>query len=478
MGMKIDVPEGMEALGRTFLEMMARVQAEQKLAATGRAVDYAKVEQEIAEKAGAIEREGHKEILQSLDIDRPAIMIGENKYNRVGRYEATYYTLAGPVEVERSVYRESGQRGGEPEGRVIDTVSVRVGAVGKGWLPQTARAMAHAVQKGTSREAESGQAENFRLPYSRASFESVAHEVGALAVASRDNVQDALIEAYEVPAEARSVSVSLDRVNIPMEEPLPRPVGRPKKNAPKRPVARNFRQAYCATVTLHDSKGEALHTIRYGRMPQGDPAELCDRMVADVLEIACKSPDLKIELLCDGAPELWNLLEERFTTEIFGEVHRLVDYHHLTEKLGAAAKVISPPSEVGATLSTWKFDLLNDEKATQKILAELVASGKEDEPRGEARPVHAAITYLETHSVNTDRMNYARARALGLPVGSGNVEATCKSLFEIRLKRCGSRWKEHTGWHIVQLRAYAISDWWASAIELTLQPLRKAVRYA
>jgi hypothetical protein len=97
---------------------------------------------------------------------------------------------------------------------------------------------------------------------------------------------------------------------------------------------------------------------------------------------------------------------------------------------------------------------------------------------GADHPVHPAITYLQSHSADADRVNYARARRLGLALGSGNVEATCKSLFEIRMKRCAARWKEETGQHIVQLRALAISDRWEPAIELTLRPLRKTVRAA
>ena len=199
-----------------------------------------------------------------------------------------------------------------------------------------------------------------RLPYSRASFERVAHLVGALAVADHQDIEDALIDAVEVPAEACSVSVSLDRVSVPMEEPRPRPVGRPKKGAAKRPVERNFRMAYCGTVTLHDETGAGRYTIRYGCMPEGDIIGLRDRMVADVATLRSKRPDLKIELLCDGAPEMWNLLEEGFTPKFGDDLYRLVDLYHLTEKLGAAAHVLEDSAAAaGERLGGWKQALLH-----------------------------------------------------------------------------------------------------------------------
>jgi hypothetical protein len=295
-------------------------------------------------------------------------------------------------------------------------------------------------------------------------------------VADHQDIEDVLIDAYEIPQEARSVSVSLDRVSVAMEEPRDRPVGRPRKGAAKNPIARNFRMAYCATVTVHDEQGQAQHTIRYGAMPGGDILGLRDRLVADVATLVSKRQDLKLQLLCDGAPEMWNLLEEGFTEARFGgEIHRLVDLYHLTEKLGAAARIIEADSV--ALLKRWKLMLLNQSRAAKNILGELIDSGRDEGP-GEGHPIHAAITYLQSHSKNADRMNYARARRLGLPLGSGNVEATCKSLFEMRLKRCGARWKNETGQHIVQLRALALSDRWGPAVELTLRPLRKAVRVA
>ena len=254
--MMIEVPEEFTEVGKAMAEHLAILQRTVSRFGGGKAVDYAEVEQAMAESAGRTELAAHRIILAGLDIDVPAVTIGGVRYTRVGRCEAPYHTMVGSVSVERSLYRQSGERGGQPGGKVVDAVSLRAGVVADGWLPRTARAMAHTVQQGTSREAEASAKEFGRLPYSRASFERVAHVAGALAGAAHQDIEDALIDAYEVPAEARSISVSLgarvestfDRVSVPMEEPRPRPVGRPRKGAPRRPVERNFRMAYCGNV--------------------------------------------------------------------------------------------------------------------------------------------------------------------------------------------------------------------------------------
>jgi hypothetical protein len=368
MQMLIEIPDELKGVSEAVKEMLTQVAAAWRSTQGGRAVDYAEIEQRLAKGAAAIERASHQAVLQGLDVDQPCGVIDGQVYSRVGRYEADYYTMAGPVRVTRTLYRELGKR----NAKTVNAVSLRCGAVGEGWLPGTAQAMAHQLQQGSSREAEVRARLLGRLPSSRSSFESVGQEVGRQYTAVRTDLEGMLIEEYTVPAEATSVSVALDRVRVPMEEAVAAEERAAQPGARKRKVWRQFRMAYCATLTLHDRKGEAVHTIRYGRMPQGEVEELCRTLAIDVNTVLRKRPDLRVILLADGAPELWNLLGGSLNAETLGvPVHQVVDLWHLLEKLGKAARLVYGEAQGSAVLQGWRLQLLNRSGSIDVILQEL-----------------------------------------------------------------------------------------------------------
>jgi hypothetical protein len=439
--------------------------------AGGGAVDYAATEKLIAEQTAAIERTAHTEVLRSLDVDAPQIRVRGEQFAKIGRARGTYHTLAGDSVVERAIYRQVGVRNGP----VLDPIAIRTGAYGRGWLPLTAQCIANDVQRGPSREAEDAAKQASRLPYSRASFERVAHLVGEHWLREHADIEDQLSQEFDVPAEAVAVSVALDRVSVPMEEARKRPAGRPRKGAPQRPVDRNFRMAYCATITMHDAAGESLHTLRYGCMPESDHQLWCAQIANEAYRLVEQRPGIRIKLLSDGAPEMCSLLQTHFPAEVFGRVEQGIDFWHVIEKLAPAAEMLFGKDRCSDEQQRWRKRLRCANAAADEILTELRDSGMRNRYRDSKRPVHEAITYFENH---LDRMRFARSLRLGLPIGSGNVEATCKTLVAIRMKRAGSRWKTNTGEHILRLRALALSERWQPAMLKLHATRRTAVRVA
>jgi hypothetical protein len=482
--------------------------------AGGGSVDYAVFEEQVSHATAELECAVHQAALRGLDVDAPFVKVWGKTYRRVHRTARTYGTMAGPVAVERTLYRELGKR----RAPVLDPIALRAGVVDGSWLPRTARAMSHLLAQGTSREASETCRELMRLPFSRSSFERVGHAVGAEYLKRREQVEPRLIEAFVVPEATRSISVSIDRTSVPMEEPLeahPPPTAEEKARLreaqalPKRgvldartkallreqskqasestkKVERNYRMAYCATVTLHDAQGEALHTIRYGRMPptpgsleaitHRDVQRLMERLRDDVLALrAQRHEELPVILLADGAPELWNLFARHLSCETLGvKPIELVDAWHALEYVAAAARLLESRGKAWpGSFRRWRTWLLTQPGGVERVLEALRRAGLRDaQDESGGRPVGDAIRYLEERSA---RMNYAAAREAGLPIGSGAVEATCKSLVTLRMKRPGSRWKPTTGNEILQLRALQLSDRWDAAIPRVLEPLRRPV---
>lgn len=467
----VEIPADLKHLVDPIKKLIAAIKkSSADLRLDGSSADYAAIERAFGVHAGAIEAAANLCTLEAVAIAADNIDVRGERYTCVGHGLGTYYSMTGPIQLRRGLFRRVGER----NGKTVDVVSLRTGAVAGGWLPHTAQSMAHLLQLGTSREAKQAAAQLGHLPYSRASFERVPHCLGDLWLAHHADIEDALIRDYVVPEKAASISVAIDRASVPMEELVPRPPGRPRKNAPKRSVQRSYRMAYCAVVTIHDKDGKALYTIRRGAMPNCDPEDLCNMLANDVIRLREKRPGLLLMLLADGAPEMWNLLEASFPVDVFGKRDRCIDFWHVIEKLAAAAKVLcSDDAAKVARLWQWRHLLRARKDAAKLILAELRETGREDESVDGERPVHDAITYLHN---NLERMNYAGAIKKGLPIGSGNVEATCKTLVGLRMKRCGSRWHNDTGNHVLHLRALALSDRWADAMAKLFATQRTSVR--
>ena len=159
------------------------------------------------------------------------------------------------------------------------------------------------------------------------------------------------------------------------------------------------------------------------------------------------------------------------------EPKQLVDAWHVLEYVATAARLLEARGKCApGTFRRWKAMLLEgaEGKGARDELQALEGTGTRKVRDAEGRqPVNDAIRYLDNRSA---RMGYAAARDRGLPIGSGAVEATCKSLVAIRMKRAGSRWKTETGNEVLALRALQLSDRWQEAVSSALKPLVKSVR--
>lgn len=152
----------------------------------------------------------------------------------------------------------------------------------------------------------------------------------------------------------------------------------------------------------------------------------------------------------DGALWIWNLVEEYWPDAI-----QIVDLYHAKGHLWDVAKAIyGAGSDLTAQWATKRRDELDD----GKIGAILSALSVHSEFVEEAR---TCFGYFTRHR---HRMNYPAFRAQGLCVGSGVVEAGCKTAIGSRCKRSGMHWTVSGADAIIALRCCKLSgrmeDFW------------------
>jgi hypothetical protein len=208
-----------------------------------------------------------------------------------------------------------------------------------------------------------------------------------------------------------------------------------------------------------------LTPIFYATM--GDVERAGDLLYRSALRVGF-GPKTRVHGLGDGAK--W--IEEQMVRVFGNHVKYLVDFYHTSEYLGAAAEHSWTSERV-----EWrkKQEGLLKESKHQEVLAEIrrrlpvdwevkqerKKSRKKKEASSEKQEQETAVERCYRYIFNRqNNLDYKRALADELPIGSGEIESGHRYVIQKRLKIAGAWWNPETAEHMLCLRTLrANNDW-------------------
>lgn len=403
-------------------------------------------EERLHRQLQEVERELLGEDLGRADVDAEGIMVEGTGYRRVLRAEETYMTAAGPVRVERTLYKD---RTDETE-RALVPMELKAGIVGGFWTPMAARQAAWVVSQMSPQTAEELFARVGNMTPSKSSLDRLPKVLAERWNDDRRGFEEILREGMTVPDEAVTVMASLDGVLAPMKDG-----GAAEKRAEtaaRGQIAKGpagYREVGCATLSFCDKEGKCLAAVRMARMPEPHKASLKEMLTMELDVALAKRPDLRLVKAADGANDNWTFLHSELPA---GD--EVVDFFHAAEHLNVAVAAAYGDGTVEARrrFADLRHVLLEQENGVGTVIRSLIHL-RDKHPR--SKRIATELAYFRKRR---RRMRYAEMKAQGLPIGTGVTEAACKTLVTQRLKQSGMRWGQEGGQAILNLRGWAQSE--------------------
>lgn len=406
--------------------------------------------------------EGLRTWLATAETDADTLDMDGVTYRYKLDSEKEFLTPGGIVRLVRRVYQP------DAGGKCYVPLDAAWGMEGHFATVEVRDAALYAVALGTPQEAETLLAKCALFQPSATAIKRMAKQMGQWLEEYEDDVLAEIREEEAIPEGTRVLCASLDGVNVLLSEP-----GKKKGRPNERPHEGVSRETPSPTCYKNAMVGSVSF---YGEVPEGkvSPGRLASRYAARMPEDRAPTLKAKFErelhetesrldddvvriVLCDGARGLWSYLDE--TPQYVG-YEKLVDYHHTTEHLSKAAEAIFGKGSAKAQHWYDKYcsKLKGEDGAAGRVLRSLDYYGRTMRLSKSRREVlDRERTFFAR---NGHRMDYARFRENGWPIGSGPVEAACKSVVKTRLARSGMRWSRSGGQHILSLRTYVKSNRW------------------
>lgn len=292
----------------------------------------------------------------------------------------------------------------------------------------------------------------------------------AACIAPHREAVDRHIRAQEmVPEKTRALVASMDGVNVLLNEPgvkrgrpAERPTGEPSRETPT-----SYKNAMVGSISFYGEVAgdrrcpERLVSRYVSHMPEERAVSFKAKFEAELADVVAHHGRGEIAkvVLCDGARGIWTYIDGH---ACFDDFEKLVDYWHAAEHLSLAAEALfgKGSEEAARWYGKYRRKLKEADRGPQSVLDSMdyyAGIGKLSKARRDA--LQTQRTFFAR---NKGRMTYADFRRRGLPIGSGPVEAACKTLVKARMGRSGMRWSREGGQRILDFRTYVKSARWES----------------
>jgi hypothetical protein len=328
----------------------------------------------------------------------------------------------------------------------------------------------------TAKEVERFLAKSSMFHPSEKAIKNMVNKSGDFIEDHIEELNEAIRGEETIPEETTVVVASMDGVNVLLRE-AGQKSGRPKERPGEKQEevsASSYKNAMVGSISFYkkevtetcferSQKEDEVKPVRLrshyiARMPESYFPAFKQQFEAELDGIE-KTIDATVKriLLNDGHRVIWNYIDNN---ECFDDYEKLVDFYHASEHLSKAAEAIfGKRSKAGDEwYHKWYGKLQTEDHAAKAVLRSMNYYAKILKiPKTRLADLKIEQTFFRR---NEERMNYADFIRRGLPIGSGPVEAACKSVVKNRMCRSGMRWSRKCGQKILNLRVYAKADRW------------------
>jgi hypothetical protein len=357
-------------------------------------------------------------------------------------------TVLGEIRMSRAYYYSQAEgRGFFPQDRTWDVE-------GNGYSPGIKRLVSRIGGQEAFAQASEDLWELAEVKVSPKEVERLSEEVGEAIRVAEAGVRQHVF-AGQAPAPVLSlqpeetVYLEVDGTGVPV---VPgETAGRKGKGADGKARTREAKLGVVFTQTTLNEKGRPVRDEASATYVGGieTAEEVGKELYAEVERRGLSRARRKV-LVGDGAVWIWELAGEHFP-----EALQVVDLYHAREHLWSLGHALYPQDDKKRTRWIASRIAQLDRGDIASLLKAFDSAPIPNPAVGET--LRKEREYFHK---NRERMQYQKFKAQGLFLGSGVVEASCKSVIGKRLKQSGMRWTVRGANAIIALRRCRLSREW------------------